>query len=321
MDIIYHPIFLDHDTGMHPENRKRLEAFGKLPIANIPSGETYLTLYHTQAYVDHVKVACEHSEHLDPDTITSPRTYDAAITAVGAAILASQTHGFALVRPPGHHAHPDHSSGFCIFNNIGIAVQKLVNEGKRVLIVDFDSHPGDGTASFFYKTNKVMYVTFHQDTAFPGGGDTANIGEEDGAGFTINVPLPKGTGDDIIIGALKRLLPILQQFKPDHVGVSAGFDGHQQDLLLGLRYSLNAYYQIGSILSSTFPNIFATLEGGYNIELLPKCVGNFITGINNTQQQYIEEKTDSAIVALEAYEIIMQKLKNSLSKYWDTKSI
>ncbi|RKY72348.1 MAG: histone deacetylase family protein, partial [Candidatus Latescibacterota bacterium] len=125
---------------MHPENRKRLEECGDLPETAIENGEKYLTLFHTPEYIDRVKKACKEGIHLDVDTVTSERSYEAAIYAVGATVMASRTNDFALVRPPGHHAYPSKSSGFCIFNNIAIATQKLVSEGKKVLIFDFDAH-------------------------------------------------------------------------------------------------------------------------------------------------------------------------------------
>jgi acetoin utilization deacetylase AcuC-like enzyme len=315
MKKIYNKIFLEHDTGMHPENKKRLESLGPLPDTEIESGEKYLTLFHTQEYIDLVKEECALRGHLDPDTTVSEKSYEAAIYAVGATIMASKTNDFALVRPPGHHAYPSHSSGFCIFNNIAIATQKLVNEGKRVLIFDFDAHLGDGTVKFFYNTDKVLYWSLHQSPAFPGGGNVDEVGEGKGKGFTINVPLPPGSGDDIYFGAINRLMPIVEQFKPDTVAVSAGFDAHQHDLLLDLRLSTNAYYKIGKILSR-FKNVFATLEGGYNIVVFPKCVNNFIDGINGKKIKYSERATDSRIIAIDEFEGRINQLEKNLKEYW-----
>ena len=143
MYLIYNPIFLEHDTGMYPENMKRLLSLGNLPVEEIESGEKYLSLFHGAEYIEKIRRASEEGIYINADTIVSPRSYEAAIMAVGASIMASQTGDFAIVRPPGHHAHPNHSSGFCLFNNTAIAAQKLVNEGKRVLIIVFDGHLGD----------------------------------------------------------------------------------------------------------------------------------------------------------------------------------
>ncbi|PIN70499.1 acetylpolyamine amidohydrolase [Candidatus Woesearchaeota archaeon CG11_big_fil_rev_8_21_14_0_20_43_8] len=301
---------------MHPENRKRLEACGRLQQTDIEDGEAFLPLVHKKFYIDQVKKACEMGSRLDQDTVVSSGTYEAAIKAVGATIMASKTGDFALVRPPGHHAHQDRSSGFCIFNNVAIAAQKLVDEGKRVMIFDFDGHLGDGTFKFFYKTNKVLYWSLHQFPAFPGGGTPDQIGEDEGAGYTIPVPLPPGAGDDLFMDAMKRFMPVAEQFAPDVVAVSAGFDAHKDDLLLDLRASTNLFYHMGQILKDKFKNIFATLEGGYNIMTFPKCLFNFIDGINGDEMKHEETKTDSHILAYEEYEGNAVMLERNLSKYW-----
>ncbi len=316
MKILYNKIFLEHDTGMHPENKKRLEACGDLPETKIESGEKYLELVHTKDYIEHVKEMCKAGMHLDPDTMTSKGTYKAAVHAVGAAIMASKTGDFAFVRPPGHHAHPTHSSGFCIFNNVAIATQKLVNEGKRVFIFDFDGHLGDGTEGFFYYTDKVLYWSLHQSPAFPGGGDVDEIGEGKGLGYTINVPLPPGSGDDIYMKAVNTFMPVAKQFKPDIVAVSAGFDAHHSDFLLDLRLSYNTYHQLGKILRKKFKNVFAVLEGGYDLDALPKCAFNFIAGINNEQIKFEERSTDSRATAREEFEHRAGMLKKNLSEFW-----
>jgi acetoin utilization deacetylase AcuC-like enzyme len=316
--LIYNPIFLEHDTGMHPENRKRLELCGDLPYTEVENGESYLTLVHTQEYIDSVKKACEDGHtHLDADTIVSEKSYDAAVYAVGATLMAARQNDFALVRPPGHHAFASHSSGFCIFNNIAIAVQQLVNEGNRVLIFDFDAHLGDGTVQFFAESDKVLYWSLHQYPAFPGGGDMGYIGEGKGEGYTINTALPPGAGDEIFLDAVDRLMPVAEQFAPDVVAVSAGFDAHQYDLLLQLRLSMNAYHAIGVRLRERFDTIFATLEGGYNVEVFPKCLYNFLDGINGDELRYTERATDSMIQTVDEFEGRMALTEQKLRKHWN----
>jgi len=316
MKIIYNKIFLEHDTGMHPENKTRLESLGKLQETKIENGEKFLELVHKKEYIELVKEASKKGGNLDPDTILSPKTYQAAIYAVGATIMASKTNDFALVRPPGHHAYPDHASGFCIFNNIAITTQRLVNEGKKVLIFDFDGHCGDGTEKIFYSSNKVLYWSLHQFPAYPGLGNVDEIGEGKGKGYTINVPLPPESGGDIYIDAVKRLMPIAEQFKPDIVAVSAGFDAHQYDSLLNLKLSMNTYYELGKILSEKFKNIFAALEGGYNIEVFPKCVYNFIDGINKDNIRFKEQTTNSGIEVMNEYKSRTNQLEKNLSEFW-----
>lgn len=317
MKLFYNPVFLEHDTGMHPENKKRLTSLGDLPITKLESGEKYLKLVHSPEYIEKVKRVSESGGgHIDAETVVSSGSYNAAIYAVGATIMASETGDFALTRPPGHHAHIDRSSGFCIFNNIAIATQYHVNQGKKVLIFDFDGHLGCGTVKFFYESDQVLYWSLHQYPAFPGGGAADEIGAGKGKGYTINVPLPAGSGDEIYMDAIETFLPIAKKFDPDIVAVSAGFDSHQYDLLLDLRLSLNAFYNTGLILSENFDNIFATLEGGYNIEMFPKCLYNFLDGINHDKMKFEERATDSMIQTYYEYEGRKALLEQNLRKIW-----
>lgn len=314
MELIYNKVFLEHDTGMHPENKKRLECFGKLKENEIKSGEKYLNLIHDSHYIKKVKKACKKQGYLDPDTYVSKGSWNAAVMAVGATIAASQSGDFALVRPPGHHAHKTHSSGFCVFNNLAISVQKLVNEGKKVLIFDFDGHLGDGTESIFYDTNKVLYFSLHQYPAFPNKGWVDELGEGKGKGYTINVPLPAGTCDDLYFNAIKRMMPYLKRFNADTVALSAGFDAYHSDLLLDLKLTVNSYYKLGKILRENFENMYATLEGGYNTEALPFCVFNFLEGINGKKQKYEEKDIKSSQEVKKEYEKRIKELNRNLTK-------
>jgi len=318
MKVRYNDIFLEHDTGMFPENRKRLENL-KLKSGKVSNGEKYLELIHTKKYIKHVKEACKRSEALDFDTITSKRSYEAAIYAVGATIDASESGDFAIVRPPGHHAHPEKSSGFCIFNNLAISVQRLVERGKRVLIFDFDGHLGDGTEEIFYNTNEVMYFSIHQYPAFPHKGWVDEIGRGKGEGYTLNVPLPKGSADDLFLDGIKQMIPIMKKFKPDFVAVSAGFDAYQGDLLLELNVSLNSFYKVGKLLKKNFNNVYATLEGGYNVLALPYCVANFLDGFNGKKQRFKEKNTKSSRAVVKEYEKRMKEVRKNLEKKWELK--
>lgn len=316
MDLINNKVFLEHDTGMHPENKKRLISFGELKEKKVSDGSDFLTLIHSNKYIEIVKKACSRSFPLDNDTLTSPGTYESALRAVGASIDASENGDFAIVRPPGHHAYPDYGSGFCLFNNIAIATQKLVNEGKRVLIFDFDGHFGDGTSNVFYKSWDVLYWSIHQYPAFPNQGFVNEIGEGEGKGFNINVPLPPGSGDDIFMHAFNSILSIAKQFNPDVVAISAGFDAHKYDPILNLMLTKNSYYSIGKVLGENFIHLFATLEGGYNIEELPDCIYSFIDGVNGKEHQYKEEYSSSHSSIWNEYERRLSDLFIYLKPYW-----
>lgn len=316
MKLLFNNIFLQHDTGMHPENAKRLEAFSGLEAVKIRDGSPFLELVHEPGYIEKVKTAHLDGALLDRDTRVSSGSYDAAVAAVGATVMASESGDFALVRPPGHHAYPDHSSGFCLFNNIAIATQKLVQEGKRVLLFDFDGHLGDGTSHIFYNTDQVLYWSLHQYPAFPGHGFVDEIGGGQGKGFTINVPLPPGSGDDIFMNAIDSFLPLAEQFEPDIVAVSAGFDAHVHDLLLDLRVTAGSFYEIGQKLRERFHRVFATLEGGYNVELLPHCVDNFLAGINDVEMPFSEPATSSSRPVWEEYDNRLNALIAHLQPHW-----
>lgn len=242
------------------------------------SGEPYLNLIHSESYIESIRNACENRDTLAEVDLV-PASWEAACLSVGLTILAADQGDFALVRPPGHHAEHDKAMGFCFFNNIAIAAQKLANEGRRVFILDIDSHHGNGTQNAFYRSNKVFYCSIHQHYAFPYTGFPHETGEGEGAGYNLNFPLIQGSGDKEFLEAVDKAIIAAHEFGPDVIAVSAGFDGYFKDRLLGLQLTSRAYYECAFRLRRSFPNIFATLEGGYHNDLR-ELVDKFIEGIH-----------------------------------------
>lgn len=321
MEFIYNKVFLEHETGIHPESVRRFDYLKKIPEVEVEYGERFLSLVHPESYVNFVRQACAKEIDLDNDTKTCKRTYDVACYAVGATIQASKKGDFALVRPPGHHATPDRAMGFCIFNNVAIAVQNLINQGKKVFILDFDVHYGNGTAEIFYRNPDVVYMSFHQYPYYPGNGFINEIGAGEGKGHIINVPLVPKSGDDVYLEVLRYFIPIIkEQFKPDVVCVSAGFDGHHSDPVCDLNFSLHAYYETGKLLAENFEkgSIFATLEGGYDPMWLAKCAAVFKDGINKVEPKFKDDPPTRTVdyVKQKVHENFEQ-LKDNLRPYWE----
>jgi acetoin utilization deacetylase AcuC-like enzyme len=278
MDILFNSKFLNHNTGSFAEGPYRIEAF-QSKVEDVDSnGEPYLSLVHTDAHISLVRDACENSRVL-AEVQLGPESYEAACSAVGLSVLAAERGDFAVVRPPGHHAKADRADGFCLFNNIAIAAEKLVTEGKKVFILDIDAHHGGGTQEIFYDSDRVLFCSVHQQFAYPWSGLADETGEGKGRGYTMNFPLPANSGDSKLMEVVDLAIARAKDFKPDVVGVSAGFDGYIDDRLLDLRYTLDGYYQVGKKLSASFDHIFAVLEGGYHLDI-PACVEHFIKGVN-----------------------------------------
>lgn len=278
MDILFHSKFLRHNAGSYAEGPYRIESFQTGIKESESNGENHITLVHSGDHLKRVRTACLDHQVLAEVNLT-PSSYEAACSAVGLTLLAAEQGDFAVVRPPGHHAKTDRADGFCLFNNLAIAAQKMVNEGKKVFILDIDGHHGDGTQQIFYSSGEVLFCSIHQQFAYPGTGDRDETGEGKGEGYTMNFPLPAGSGDRELLNAVDQAIDRAESFKADVVGVSAGFDGYYQDRLLGLAYTLDGYYQCGKKLTTSFDHIFAVLEGGYHLDI-GKCVDHFLRGVN-----------------------------------------
>ena len=268
------------------EQRGLLEKLIQIQPAPVPA--EHLLAVHHEHYVRLVEdLAGRGGGNLDSDTYLNDRSYEVALLATGGllnlidAILDGRAdRGFALVRPPGHHALPGRGMGFCLFNNVAVAAQYALKQRglSRILIADFDLHHGNGTQEIFYATDSVMYFSTHQYPYYPGTGHWSEIGAAAGEGFTVNVPLPAGVGDEGYERIFDEILyPIAERFRPEFILVSAGFDAHWRDPLGMMQLSATGYGCLASTLKQMADEVCNgrlafTLEGGYDLQALAHSI-------------------------------------------------
>ncbi len=329
--------FRKHDSGRgHPESPHRMDAVfrairapdlaAKLEVVDPkPAEKEHILLVHWERLYDEV-LATRGKErtYLDSDTVASPATAEVAHLAVGSVLTGIDRvmegkleNAFAFLRPPGHHAKPDKAMGFCFFNNVAVGAMYALKryQLRRVLVIDFDVHHGNGTQKAFYTSPEVLYLSTHQSPHYPGTGGIHETGKDEGEGYTLNVPMPAGMGDREYLRIFREVLvPVGLEYRPELVLVSAGFDAHRDDPLGGMELSSAGYAAITvEILRLAREacggrTVFA-LEGGYQLRALEESIAavlRVLTGIR------AEEAGDPGSAAEE----LVKELRAVHGEYW-----
>ena len=331
-EIVYSQAFHKHDNVGHPENAQRLtvmmDAVRQPPLADTITivepnllSEDLLYAIHSEEMIEQIKeIDSQGGAWIDLDTYVCSSDYETARLAAGGLlalcrrVLDGDTeNGFALARPPGHHATPRRSMGFCLFNNIALSAYALAKKGARVLIFDPDVHDGNGTQEIFYHRKDVLYQSFHLSPHFPGTGAIEESGVGLGKGYTINAPLEYGHGDSVVSQLLDDIfLPVAKQFDPDIILVSSGFDSHHTDPLGGLRLTADMFGEMIKKYQALQPKLVCTLEGGYNFSWIGKCLLSQLGVLTHHPLSFpdtTQEKTDARL--------ILEDVKKEVKKYWD----
>ena len=292
-----HPLSLEHETGSHPENRRRIEAIEArlealdwlgLAREEAPAAtREQIERVHTPEHYEAIETFCERGGGMiDLDTVASRRSFDAALRAAGAAASAAERllagdadYAFCGLRPPGHHAEVATAMGFCLFNNAAVAAAHAlaVTAVERVLVLDWDVHHGNGTQDLFYDSPDVLYASIHQSPCYPGTGAAGERGSGAGEGFTLNMPVPAGAGPDEFLALVQHVVvPVARRYEPGLIVLSAGYDAHRDDPLAQCRLDEAAYADMTAAMRDLGAELEApvmvVLEGGYDLGALSASV-------------------------------------------------
>ncbi|MFQ5522124.1 MAG: histone deacetylase, partial [Acidimicrobiia bacterium] len=319
-----------HNTGPHhPERPERIEAVRRgvyasgLGIVEIEApriSKEHLAVVHSDSHIRSIEELClRGGGMIDTDTIVVEASWEAALRSAGAVQAVvdeldrrSGATGFALCRPPGHHALPSRAMGFCLFNNVAVTAALLRSRGERVAILDFDVHHGNGTQAMLGRDPGVLYISLHQAAFYPLTGEITDIDRE-AVGTTLNIPLPAGTGGDIYRRAWDEIvMPVVVGFDPDRILVSAGFDGHVRDLLADLRLVAADYGWIAHSLSRIHPpeRTVLALEGGYDLFALEESVAATLAGLAGVPPE------GPPLTSPPGAESVLKEAVEAVTRYW-----
>ncbi len=320
-----------HDTGPHhPERPQRVDAVRRgiessglevIEVEALRIEKSDLALVHDPSYISRIEQFCAMGGGaLDMDTVASQDSWEAALRSAGAVKTVvsrlpdeDDAVGFALTRPPGHHASARHAMGFCIFNNVAVAAKLLRAVGARVAILDWDVHHGNGTQDLVGPDPGILYASIHQSPFYPFEGSASDI-DSDAKGTVVNIPMPAGTAGDIYRRAWGEIvLPVVSQFQPDWIFISAGYDAHADDLLANLRLEAADYGWMAARLAESHPvnRIVLALEGGYDLEALRDSTSATLRGFAGLHHD-VSPRLNSPEHALDS----LNRAAEVVSRHW-----